>query len=120
MANLLEKASIILTPTAYDDGRVLAIKPNENIYGSELVTNGDFATDSDWTKGAGWSIANGKVSRTAQSGSTSTYQSVSFTANKSYKITYDLIFASFISSIEGWHSSTSSSNTSLELPGITS
>ena len=58
--------------------------------GSELVTNGDFATDSDWTKGAGWSISNGKASRTAQGGSTSIYQSVSFTANKSYKITYDL------------------------------
>ena len=25
-------------------------------YGPELVTNGDFATDSDWTKGTGWSI----------------------------------------------------------------
>ena len=29
--------------------------------GSELVTNGDFATDSNWTKGTGWSIANGKA-----------------------------------------------------------
>jgi len=28
---------------------------------SELVTNGDFATDSNWTKGTGWSIANGKA-----------------------------------------------------------
>ena len=29
---------------------------------TELVTNGDFATDSDWTKGTGWTIANGKAS----------------------------------------------------------
>ena len=30
-------------------------------YGNELITNGDFATDSDWTKGTGWTIANGKA-----------------------------------------------------------
>ena len=29
--------------------------------GSELVTNGEFATDTDWNKGVGWSIANGKA-----------------------------------------------------------
>ena len=29
------------------------------LLGSEEVTNGDFATDSDWTKGTGWSIAGG-------------------------------------------------------------
>ena len=44
----------------------------------------------DWNLGTGWSIGEDKASRTAQSGSTSMYQSVSFTANKSYKITYDL------------------------------
>ena len=58
--------------------------------GSELVTNGDFATDSDWTLGTGWSISDGKVIRTAQSGSTSAYQNVSFSGGKIYKIQYDL------------------------------
>lgn len=28
-------------------------------YGPELVTNGGFTSDSDWTKGTGWSIRNG-------------------------------------------------------------
>ena len=28
-------------------------------YGNELVTNGTFATDSDWSKGAGWTISGG-------------------------------------------------------------
>ena len=28
-------------------------------YGSELVTNGDFATDTDWTLGDGWTISGG-------------------------------------------------------------
>ena len=59
--NLLDKASILLTPTAYNDGSMLSVKPNENLYGSELVTNGDFATDSDWTKGSGWSISGGSA-----------------------------------------------------------
>lgn len=29
--------------------------------GAELVTNGDFATDSDWNKGTGWSITGGEA-----------------------------------------------------------
>ena len=35
--------------------------------GPELVTNGDFATDSDWTKGANWSISGGKATCTGGS-----------------------------------------------------
>lgn len=31
--------------------------------GFTLVTNGNFATDSDWTKGANWSIAGGKATK---------------------------------------------------------
>ena len=56
----------------------------------ELVTNGDFATDSDWVKGTGWTISGGKASRTAQSGSTACDQIISLTANKTYKIVYNL------------------------------
>jgi hypothetical protein len=29
--------------------------------GSELITNGNFDTDSDWSLGVGWSISNGKL-----------------------------------------------------------
>jgi len=58
MSNLLQKASIITTPTAYDTGKILSVKPVET-YGPELVTNGDFATDSDWTKGTGTTISLG-------------------------------------------------------------
>ena len=47
MSNLLKDASILLTPTAYENGRMNAIKPSKDLYGPELVTNGDFATDSD-------------------------------------------------------------------------
>ena len=33
MSNLLDKASIILTPTAYDNGKVLCVKPSTSPYG---------------------------------------------------------------------------------------
>ena len=39
-------------------GKAYSIKPVEEL-GSELVVNGDFATDSDWTKGTGWTISGG-------------------------------------------------------------
>ena len=94
MSNLLKDASILLTPTAYENGRMNAIKPYKDLYGPELVTNGDFATDSNWTKGTGWSIGNGKASRTSQSGSTACDQNISITANKTYKIVYDLTITS--------------------------
>ncbi len=55
------KPSIIMTPTAYEDGVLNSVKPPKT-FGSELVTNGTFDTDSDWTLGTGWSIANGKAS----------------------------------------------------------
>jgi hypothetical protein len=32
-------------------------------YGAELVTNGTFDTDSDWTKGTGWTISGGAASK---------------------------------------------------------
>ena len=90
MSNLLEKASIIHVPAGYNVGSINSVKPSESpfadltfdrgttatrvnkdslvenvqILGSELVVNGDFATDSDWVVGNGWSIdqENGKAS----------------------------------------------------------
>ncbi len=41
---------------AEKDGKVYSIKPIP-VYSSELVINGDFATDSDWGKQAGWTIS---------------------------------------------------------------
>jgi len=51
MSNLLQKASIITTPTAYDTGKILSVKPVQ-YYGPELVTNGDFQNNVDsWSNG---------------------------------------------------------------------
>ena len=57
--SLLQKASIITTPTAYAEDYLYSIKPAYAL-GSELVTNGDFTNGSNnWNVQTGWSIANG-------------------------------------------------------------
>lgn len=47
--------------------------------GSEELTNGGFDTDSDWNKGAGWTIADGAASFDAASGA-ELYQTVGLSA----------------------------------------
>jgi hypothetical protein len=44
MANLLQKASIVLTPTAYDNGKVLCAKPSEPPYGDFDFSRNSAAT----------------------------------------------------------------------------
>ena len=92
MSNLLEKASILLTPTAYDDGKILSVKPSI-VLGNELVTNGDFATDSDWTLGTGWSISNGAASCDGTQTSNSQLRSTFFNFSVDTKVTlsFDVI-----------------------------
>ena len=87
MSNLLEKASILLTPTAYDDGKILSVKP-EPILGNELVTNGDFATDSDWNKGTGTTISGGNANFVNANG-VSLYQNIG-TQSGFVKITFNV------------------------------
>ena len=69
----------------------LGFKTSEPL-GREEVVNGDFALDSNWSEGAGWDIdtANNRITRTAQSLSTSASQNISFVSGKSYSITYTL------------------------------
>ena len=142
MSNLLDKASILLTPTAYDNGSMLSVKPEngdgdfdfsrnsaatrvnaqglvENVQiispelvsngnfsqigteevsngnfsqeGSELVTNGSFDTDSNWTKGTGWSIDSGDASCDGtQTSNSNLFQAISFTVGKQYKVSYEI------------------------------
>jgi hypothetical protein len=57
--SLLQKASIITTPTAYAEDYLYSIKPAYAL--NEVVVNGTFDTDSDWGKSAGVTISNGKA-----------------------------------------------------------
>ncbi len=86
---LLSKASIVVTPTAYDVGSLNSVKPIQT-FGSEEVTNGDFSTDSDWTK-SNAAISGGKATVTITAGGLSyILQSISFTDGKKYVVTADL------------------------------
>jgi len=128
MANLLDQASIVLTPTAYDDGKVLCAKPSEAPYGDfdfsrnsaatrvnaqglvenvqilssnlvqngdfseegvELITNGNFDTDSDWIKGAGWSISGGTANCDGTTSDT-IRQNIGLVQNDFYKVTFEV------------------------------
>ena len=46
-------------PDSYWTKGGASIQADPSTQGSELVTNGNFATDSDWTKGTGWTISGG-------------------------------------------------------------
>lgn len=84
--SLYDDASLIVYPSGYKESKIYAQKPvngtgdltfarassatrvNEQglietaaIIGDEMVTNGDFASDTGWFKGGGWTIANGKA-----------------------------------------------------------
>ena len=59
--------------------------------GSELVTNGDFATDSDWTKGTGWTIANGIATYDGTAGTSAITQADVIEVGKTYKVTIEVI-----------------------------
>ena len=60
------------------------------VIGPELVTNGDFATDSDWTLATGAAISGGQLEFSPGSTGNAT-QSLTLDAGKVYRITFDLV-----------------------------
>lgn len=68
--------------------------------GSDLITNGGFAADTDWTKGAGWTITAGVASHASSSPSNLT-QTIA-TLNTWYQIVWTLTFTSGAGFL-GWH-----------------
>lgn len=55
--------------------------------GPELLTNGDFATDTVWTKGVGWTIAAGLATCTTPGAISSLSQPVAFIPGRTYRMT---------------------------------
>ena len=53
---------------------------------SNVVTNGDFATDSDWSKGTGWTISDGKAHADVSS-TAALSQTLSTGAGNTYDVT---------------------------------
>ena len=90
MSNLLKDASILLTPTAYENGRMNSIKPYKDLYGSDIVTNGGFDTSSNWTIVSGSpTISGGKLNMV--SSSDKVRQSLrNFDVSKVYKVEFTI------------------------------
>ena len=86
---------------ALDTARTVKARPD--FFGSQLnlltseqpnlVVNGDFATDSDWSKGAGWSIEDGvaTLDGTQVGGSNLASSIMSVTSGKTYKVVVNVI-----------------------------
>jgi len=60
------------------------------LLGSELVTNGDFATDTDWTKGTGWTISGGTANANTTGSFVNLTQNNVFENGKTYKTSFTI------------------------------
>jgi hypothetical protein len=57
--------------------------------GPDLITNGDFATDSDWVKGDGWTISGGVASNDGSGAPSDMYQDAGLDSqNTIYEVTF--------------------------------
>jgi len=91
--SLLQKASIITTPTAYAEDYLYSIKPAIP-FGQELITNGNFVTDSDWSKNNA-AISGGQATITVTGGAFSgVAQTLSYTSGRKYRLVANIKGAS--------------------------
>ena len=60
----------------------------------ELVTNGTFDTDSDWTKGANWTISDGVATKSAGAQNSLVQSVTGITADTYYQISFDATVSS--------------------------
>ena len=72
-----------------DDRNGLVADQTNATLTSNVVVNGKFDTDSDWTKGTGWSINNGEAIFTGTDFANLTPASSPLESGKNYKITLD-------------------------------
>ena len=83
--SLLDDVSIVVTPNGYKAGELYAVVPVPT-EGAEEITNGDFATDSDWSKATGVTISGGNaIFNNSTAGNNGIYQGTVFQANTQYK-----------------------------------
>ena len=83
--NTIDTASSIGTSTEMIQGQF-----NMNKLGDDLVVNGNFATDSNWSKGTGWSIENGEAVALNSSNSNLEQIGLTVTNAKKYKIIFTI------------------------------
>jgi len=71
--------------------KILLMSGEKSPYGDELVTNGGFDTDSDWTKGTDWTISGGVATHASAGGKLTQQISGTFEIGKSYLLTFDIV-----------------------------
>jgi hypothetical protein len=62
--------------------------------GPELVTNGDFSVDANWTKGAGWSIAGGVAVSAGGAAFSALSQNIATVAGLTYEVRFTVSWTS--------------------------
>jgi hypothetical protein len=107
--------SLFMIPSAVSSGKVHSVFPNSTdadfdfnrdsdatrvnsegliervgYYGSELVTNGNFDTDSNWAKGTGWTISGGKAKANTTGSFINLTQSNVFVSGKTYEVKFSI------------------------------
>ena len=88
---LLDKASILVTPTSYSTGLIHAAVPIPGYENSpELLANGGFDTNTDWNTSF-WTIGGGTASMPTTSAYKPLYQDNVTVPNKEYILTFDII-----------------------------
>ena len=65
--------------------------PKQNVLGPNLVRNGTFDTDSEWTKNTGWTISGGTANYDGSGGTVSIVQNSLLTAGVQYVMSFDVI-----------------------------
>jgi hypothetical protein len=88
LVSLYDEASLWMTPSGAKDGKLYSIKPVPE-YGSEQVTNGDFATDSDWVLTQA-TISNGKLLLSTFDGSYTAASQTLGVIGKTYRVSLDV------------------------------
>ena len=90
--SLLDDVRIVVTPNGYKAGTLFGAIPVPT-FGSDEITNGGFATDSDWNKGGGWSIGGGVATANGNANSNIS-QNIPLTVGNAYSVTYTVVNAS--------------------------
>ena len=114
--SLLDDVSIVVTPNGYKAGELYAVIPSngdadmdvtrataatrvdenglvnyaEVVSDTELVTNGDFSTDSDWGKFDGTTISGGAINFNVTNTGTKANQTNVMTSGLLYKVTFEI------------------------------
>ena len=98
MSNLLDRASILLTPTAVSDKTLHSVKPIQT-FGSEIVVNGDFADNSTWTTQSSVTFTNGTVIMDSASQNAFINQNI-LTVGRKYRVSITVEALSIVNKLD--------------------